>query len=243
MLYIYNDTGEKWGLNLQEEATPIAAGMIDFHNQLIYYLIIILSIVCYFIGLRIINNKHIINNLRYFNHSTIVEFIWTIIPGIILILIAIPSFKLLRMLESEDLIKPELTVKVTGNQWFWNYQITDIDNLNVNFDSYTKSADELSAGELRLLDVDNRLFLPIHTPIRFLITAQDVIHSFFVPSFGIKTDAIPGRLNHTSSFILRPGLYYGQCAELCGQAHEKMSIVIQAVPYHDFILWLSSFID
>lgn len=250
---IYNDVGENWGTGLQEEATPIAAGIIDLHNYLMYYLLIIFITVFYLLSIKIfntINKKGGTNWVRYSNHSHIIELIWTMIPAIILVIIAIPSFKLLYSLEADDLIKPCVTLKITGNQWFWNYEISDIltynngtyENLNINFDSYTKSVDDLATGELRLLDVDNRVLLPINTPIRLLITAQDVIHSFAVPSFGIKMDAVPGRINHASLFILKPGVYYGQCSELCGSAHERMSIVIEGTSLLNYIKWLSTFI-
>lgn len=250
---VFNDVGENWGLTFQEEATPIAAGIIDLHNYLMYYLIIIFIVVSYLLGIKIFNSiikKGGIDRIRYINHSHIIELIWTIIPAIILVIIAIPSFKLLYSLEADDLIKPSVTLKITGNQWFWNYEISDIlinnngiyENININFDSYTKSIDDLMGGELRLLDVDNRVLLPINTPIRLLITSQDVIHSFAVPSFGIKMDAIPGRINHASLFLLKPGVYYGQCSELCGSAHERMSIVIEGTSLINYIKWLSTFI-
>lgn len=254
---VFNDVGENWGLNLQEEATPIAAGIIDLHNYVMYYLIIIFIFVSYLLCIKIYNSAKKKNSIgggtnwiRNINHSHMIELIWTIIPAIILVIIAIPSFKLLYSLEADDLIKPSVTLKITGNQWFWNYEISDIlvnngtyDNYNINFDSYTKSEEDLMLGELRLLDVDNRVLLPINTPIRLLITAQDVIHSFAVPSFGIKMDAVPGRINHASLFILKPGVYYGQCSELCGSAHERMSIVIEGTSILNYIKWLSTFID
>ena len=157
-------------------------------------------------------------------------------PAFILIIIAIPSFKLLYALD--EIITPEITVKIKGAQWYWNYEISDIENININFDSYTLTLDDLEEGQFRLLDVDNRLILPILTPIRLLITAEDVIHSFTIPSFGIKTDAVPGRLNHSSLFILREGVFYGQCSELCGKSHYNMSIVIEAVKKLNYINWL-----
>lgn len=253
---IYNDVGENWGTGLQEEATPIAAGIIDLHNNLMYYLIIIFIVVSYLffqLGIAGKINKTGNNWVRNINHSHIIELIWTMIPAIILVIIAIPSFKLLYSLEADDLIKPCVTLKITGNQWFWNYEISDIfseagnngtfDNFHINFDSYTKSETDLEPGELRLLDVDNRVLLPINTPIRLLITSQDVIHSFAVPSFGIKMDAVPGRINHASLFLLKPGVYYGQCSELCGSAHERMSIVIEGTSLLNYIKWLSTFIS
>ena len=249
---VFNDVGENWGMGLQEEATPVAAGIIDLHNYLMYYLIIISIVVSYLLGMKIFS-KISGNWVRYVNHSHIIELIWTIIPAIILVIIAIPSFKLLYSLEADDLMRPCVTLKITGNQWFWNYEISDIlisstqngtyDNLNINFDSYTKTESDLVPGELRLLDVDNRVLLPINTPIRLLITSQDVIHSFAVPSFGVKMDAVPGRINHATMFLLKPGVYYGQCSELCGSAHERMSIVIEGTSLINYIKWLSTFLD
>lgn len=253
MRKIFNDVGENWGMGMQEEVTPIAAGIIDLHNYLMYYLIIIFIVVFYLLGIKIFSSLKKFdgsNWVRYINHSHTIELIWTLIPAIILVIIAIPSFKLLYSLEADDLMKPCVTLKITGNQWFWNYEISDIlinnngiyDNFNINFDSYTLSDSDRKPGELRLLDVDNRVLLPINTPIRLLITAQDVIHSFAVPSFGIKMDAVPGRINHSSLFILKPGVYYGQCSELCGSAHENMSIVIEGTSLLNYIKWLSTFI-
>ena len=236
---IFNDAPENWQLTFQEEGTPIAAGIIDFHNKAMYYLIIVLTLVIYMIMARLFSNRSI-NWLRKRNHSTIIEIIWTIIPGLVLVFIAIPSIKLLYSLD--EIIKPTVTLKATGSQWFWTYEINDIEGLEVNFDSYTKTEEDLDAGELRLLDVDNRVLLPIHTPIRLLVTGQDVIHSFFVPSLGVKIDAIPGRINHSSIFLLRSGTYYGQCTELCGSGHERMSIVIEGVTTNKFLNWLSTFI-
>lgn len=239
MIKIYNDAPESWQLSFQEEATPIAAGIIDFHNKAMYYLIIIFSLVTYMLLARIFSNRSI-NNFKLLKHSTIIELIWTISPGIILVIIAIPSLKLLYAFD--EIIKPNVTLKATGNQWFWNFEINDIEGLEVNFDSYTKTEEDLVFGELRLLDVDNRVYLPINTSIRLLVTAQDVIHSFFVPSFGLKMDAIPGRINHAGIFILRPGTFYGQCTELCGSGHAEMSIVIQGVENKEYLSWLSTFI-
>lgn len=243
MRRIFCDHPEVLELNLQDQGSPLGIHMVDFHNTLMYYLIIIFTVVSYILISRLISRRGSISSIKYFTHSTIIELIWTLIPAIILVLIAIPSFKLLYSLEADDLIKPLVTLKVIGYQWFWGYEISDIENLAVSLDSYVKSEDDLQEGEFRLLEVDNRVLLPIHTPIRLLITANDVIHSFAVPSLGIKTDAIPGRINHASVYILRPGVYYGQCSELCGASHHQMPIVIEGVTLKDYILWLSSQIN
>lgn len=232
---IYCDVSEEFQIMFQEPATPYMIGITDLHNKINYYLIIILIFVIYFIFNRIFTNRGAIL-IKYINHSMLIEFIWTLLPALILIIIAIPSFKLLYALD--EIIQPEVTVKVKGAQWYWSYEISDIDGLNLFIDSYTLGEEDLIDGQLRLLDVDNRLYLPILTPIRLLITADDVIHSFAIPSFGLKIDAVPGRLNSNNLYILREGVYYGQCSELCGQSHYNMSIVIQAVPKHDYLNWL-----
>lgn len=238
MKKVYNDVAENYQILMQDPASPIMAGIVEFHDYILYYLIIILTVVSYFILARVMTNRGAIG-LKYLNHSTVLEIIWTTIPALILVFIAIPSFKLLYSLD--EIVKPAVTLKAKGSQWFWSYEISDIEGLDVSFDSYTKSDDDLLPGELRLLDVDNRVLLPIHTPIRLLITAEDVIHSFAVPSLGVKIDAIPGRLNHFPLYILRPGVFYGQCSELCGTAHYNMSIVIEGVSQKEYINWLFSF--
>lgn len=233
---IYNDVPEQYQIMLQEPATPYMIGIADLNDRINFYLILIFCFVTYYLIRRLVTNRAIIW-IKYFNHSTIIEFIWTILPAIFLIIIAIPSFQLLYALD--EIITPEVTVKIKGAQWFWSYEISDIENLNINFDSYTLATDDLNEDKpFRLLDVDNQLFLPIFTPIRLLITAEDVIHSFAIPSFGLKSDAIPGRINSSSLYILRPGLFYGQCSELCGQSHYNMSIVVNAVPKSSYLHWL-----
>jgi len=239
-MLIYCDIGENFQILFQDPATPYMIGINELHDKINYYLIIIITIVSYFIIIRIISNRGNIN-IKYLNHSMIIEFIWTIFPAIILIIIAIPSFKLLYALD--EIISPEITIKIKGAQWYWNYEISDIENNNINFDSYTLTLDDLEEGQFRLLDVDNRLILPILTPIRLLITAEDVIHSFTIPSFGLKTDAVPGRLNSSSLFLLREGMFYGQCSELCGKSHYNMSIVIEGVKKEKYLNWLSEMIS
>ena len=207
---IYNDAGSKWQMNLQEEGSPIMIGIRDLHDEVMYYLIIIIILVSYILVKNIISysskkGKRLNINSKDLNHSTIVELIWTIIPGIILILIAIPSFKL--MYSIDEVVKPLITLKVEGNQWYWTYNIVDTIGLNIEFTSYPKSTEDLKIGELRLLEVDNRIILPILIPIRVLITASDVMHAWAIPSLGIKIDAIPGRINHGLIYILREGLY------------------------------------
>lgn len=226
--------GEEYQIMLQEPSTPYMIGISELNDRINYYLIIIITLVIIFIGRRI-NKKRGIINIKYINHSKIVEIIWTIIPGIIIIIIGIPSIKLLYGLD--EIVEPEVTIKIKGIQWYWNYEISDINKININYDSYTDSE-----GQIRLLDVDNRLKIPILTPIRLLITSEDVIHSFAIPSLGIKTDAIPGRINSTNIILLKKGVYYGQCSELCGTSHNKMSIVIEGITKKEYIEWLTTLI-
>ena len=191
----------------------------------------------------VINNGHEVDNSKVYHvvHAPTLEIIWTLIPAFILILIAIPSFSLLYTMD--EVIDPLLTVKVVGHQWYWSYEfVNPVDYLeavnehedvsivtNVNFDSYMLSDDDLIEGHLRLLEVDNRLFLPIEINIRLLITSGDVLHSWAVPSLGVKLDACPGRMNQTTLFIKRPSVFYGQCSELCGINHGFMPIVVEGV--------------
>jgi cytochrome c oxidase subunit 2 len=176
---------------------------------------------------------------RFYNiaHGTTIEMVWTILPAFILILIAIPSFVLLYAMD--ELIDPILTIKIIGHQWYWSYEFSDyvtnedlIDNpweTKVKFDSYMLNDAELKKGDLRLLKTDKPLFLPKNTHIRLIITSSDVLHSWAVPAFGIKTDAVPGRLNQTSVYLKNSGVFYGQCSELCGVNHAFMPIEVYVV--------------
>jgi len=152
--------------------------------------------------------------------------------------VALPSFALLYSID--EIIDPVLTIKCVGHQWFWSYEYSDFEFKigAINFDSYMIAEDELEMGELRLLEVDNRIVLPINTHIRVLVTAADVLHSWAVPSLGIKVDACNGRLNQTSVYILRTGVFYGQCSEICGVGHGNMPIVVEAVTINKYITWL-----
>lgn len=180
-----------------------------------------------------------INAQTYTVHNTKLEIIWTIIPTIILIFIAVPSFILLYSLD--EVINPSITLKAIGHQWYWSYEYSDYTEENsINFDSYMITENDLEFGQFRLLEVDNRIVLPVNTHIRVLITAGDVLHSWAVPSMNVKADAVPGRLNQLTLFIKRPGVYYGQCSELCGVNHAFMPIVIEAVSLWNYSNWLTS---
>jgi len=238
--YTSCDAPESWQYGLQDPATPIAEGIINFHNYLVLILIVIGVLVfwlLYFVT-KTFSDKTTFNSIK-FTHSSLLEIIWTVLPAIILLLIAIPSFSLLYSLE--DQISPTITLKIIGHQWYWSYEfesgIKTKDNRGLyflSFDSYLVPETELFTGAFRLLEVDKRVALPINTHIRLLITAADVLHSWAVPSFGIKVDACPGRLSQASLFLKREGVYYGQCSEICGVNHGFMPIVVVGVPFEEF---------
>jgi cytochrome c oxidase subunit 2 len=221
----------------QDSATPIAEGIIDLHHEIFFYLVLILLPVswmlfricqrsCYFWTypeLKSMIYAKAYLKLNSFTHGAALEIIWTIIPSLILMMIALPSFALLYSID--EVIDPACTIKVIGHQWYRSYEVGD----TLNSDSYMLPITDLNSGELRLLEVDNYLVLPINIHVRFLVTSQDVLHSFAIPSFGIKVDAVPGRLNQLSTFINREGIYYGQCSELCGANHGFMPIKIAAI--------------
>lgn len=174
---------------------------------------------------------------RFLLHGNIIELIWTIIPMLILIFIAIPSIKILYI--TEEILSNKLTIKRIGHQWYWSYEYSDFQS--IDFDSFILPTNQLHISEFRLLDVDNRCVLPYKYPIRLLTTSIDVIHSWAMPSLGIKVDSTPGRLNQTIFFINRPGLYFGQCSEICGTNHRFIPIVIESTNFDNFKNWISNF--
>jgi len=240
-LFSFCDASEPWQLGIQDPATPILEGMISFHNYLIFFLLLIGIFVLWMLYYVIVNFNSIKNPTpTQFTHSSLLEIIWTIIPAFVLLLIAIPSFALLYSLD--ELIDPAVTLKIVGHQWYWSYEYSDYATLelgsSLNFDSYMIATSDLTKGTFRLLEVDNRVILPINTHIRLLVTAADVSHSWAVPSFGIKVDACPGRLSQASLFIKREGVYYGQCSEICGVNHGFMPIVVKGVSADLYVEWL-----
>jgi cytochrome c oxidase subunit 2 len=237
--YVYNDAPRSWGIYFQDNASTSFEGITELHDQIMFYLIIILFGVTYIMWsiMRTFGEGKIIH--KYLNHGTLIELIWTISPALILVAIAFPSFKLLYLMD--DVFDPALTIKVVGHQWYWSYEYTDFiteGGENLEFDSYIIPEDDLELGQLRMLDVDQRVVLPIDTHIRFVITAADVLHDFAVPSLGLKVDANPGRLNQASVVIKREGVFYGQCSELCGINHSAMPIAIEGVNIEKFLSWL-----
>nr|YP_010274867.1 cytochrome c oxidase subunit II [Pseudocoladenia dea]UJV31564.1 cytochrome c oxidase subunit II [Pseudocoladenia dea]WNN66904.1 cytochrome c oxidase subunit II [Pseudocoladenia festa] len=218
-------------LNLQNSASPLMEQIIFFHDHTLVILLMITILVSYLMIMLFFNSY--IN--RFLLEEQMIEMIWTILPAITLIFIALPSLRLLYLLD--ELNNPLMTLKSIGHQWYWSYEYSDF--YNVEFDSYMIQPD--NKNNFRLLDVDNRIVIPMNNQIRILITATDVIHSWTIPSLGIKVDANPGRLNQTNFFINRPGLYYGQCSEICGANHSFMPIVIESISIKNFINWINNY--
>nr|YP_009243359.1 cytochrome c oxidase subunit II [Episoriculus macrurus]YP_010758471.1 cytochrome c oxidase subunit II [Episoriculus umbrinus]AMR36326.1 cytochrome c oxidase subunit II [Episoriculus macrurus]WEW63919.1 cytochrome c oxidase subunit II [Episoriculus umbrinus] len=219
-------------LGLQDATSPIMEELMNFHDHALMIVFLISTLVLYVISSMLTTKLTHTSTMD----AQAVETIWTILPAIILILIALPSLRILYMMD--EINNPTLTVKTVGHQWYWSYEYTDYDELN--FDSYMIPTTDLKPGDLRLLEVDNRAVLPMEMTVRVLITSEDVLHSWAVPSLGLKTDAIPGRLNQTTLLATRPGLYYGQCSEICGSNHSFMPIVLELVPLKVFEKWSSS---
>nr|UYR22042.1 cytochrome c oxidase subunit II [Carcinus maenas] len=220
-------------LGFQDSASPLMEQLIFFHDHIMLVLILIITFVGYMMCSLATNS--LIN--RYMLDHQTTELIWTSIPAVTLIFIALPSLRLLYLLDEVN--SPSVTLKTIGHQWYWSYEYSDF--LNVEFSSYMIPTNDLEMGGFRLLEVDNRTVLPMNTQIRVIITAADVIHSWTVPSLGIKADAIPGRLNQTSFLSSRPGLFYGQCSEICGANHSFMPIVIESVSTDSFLNWICSY--
>nr|AJD85498.1 cytochrome c oxidase subunit II [Uvarovites inflatus] len=223
-------------LNLQNSASPLMEQLIFFHDHTLFILLMITVLVAYIMG-NLMFNKF---THRYLLEGQTIEVIWTILPAITLIFIALPSLRLLYLLDES--MDPLLTVKTVGHQWYWSYEYTDF-TTPYEFDSYMLPYNEMSTNGFRLLDVDNRTILPMNTQIRMLVTAADVLHSWTVPALGVKVDATPGRLNQTSFFMNRPGLYYGQCSEICGANHSFMPIVIESINIKSFIKWINNIMN
>jgi cytochrome c oxidase subunit 2 len=178
---------------------------------------------------------------KYLTHGTVLELIWTVTPALILIAIAFPSFRLLYLLD--EVISPTITIKVVGHQWYWSYEYSDYvtdGGEAIDFDSYMIPESDLETGQFRLLEVDNKLIINVDCHIRLIVTGSDVLHSFAVPSLGIKLDAVPGRLNQVSILAERTGTFYGQCSEICGVLHGFMPICVEAVSIQDYLAWVDS---
>lgn len=237
------DAAEPWQIGFQDPASPAMEGIINLHNELSFYLVVVAIFVCWIMGrCMYMYDETRSSGSSMFVHSTPIEIVWTVVPALILLLIAIPSFALLYSMD--EVIDPAITLKVVGHQWYWSYEYSDYSTLDgsetLNYDSYMIPDEDLAAGHLRLLEVDNRVVLPVKTHVRVIVTAADVLHCWAVPSFGLKIDACPGRLNQTATFIKREGVYYGQCSEICGVNHGFIPIVVEAVSIEDYVSWIST---
>nr|YP_009113468.1 cytochrome c oxidase subunit II [Hynobius nigrescens]AFK28545.1 cytochrome c oxidase subunit 2 [Hynobius nigrescens] len=222
-------------LGFQDAASPIMEELLHFHDHALMAVFLISTLVLYIITIMMTTK---LTNTNAMDAQEI-EMVWTIMPAIILIVIALPSLRILYLMD--EINDPHLTVKAIGHQWYWSYEFTNYEDLM--FDSYMLPTEDLLPGQFRLLEVDNRMVVPMESPIRMLISAEDVLHSWAVPSMGIKTDAIPGRLNQTTFIASRPGVYYGQCSEICGANHSFMPIVVEATPLNYFQNWSSSMLE
>nr|QHT64941.1 cytochrome oxidase subunit 2 [Arichlidon gathofi] len=222
-------------LGLQNAASPNMLLLISFHDHAMLFLTMITTFVGYAMVALMMNSFSSRNTLE----AQDIETIWTVAPVFILLFLATPSLYILYILD--EISTPALNVKAIGHQWYWSYEYSDF--LNLEFDSYMVPTEDLESGQYRLLEVDHRAVIPMQTQIRFLITAADVIHSWTVPSLGIKADGIPGRLNQLGLMSSKPGIFYGQCSEICGANHSFMPIVLEVVDRTSFINWVNAYAE
>nr|WDE80957.1 cytochrome oxidase subunit 2 [Setophaga magnolia] len=217
-------------LNFQDASSPIMEELMGFHDHALMVALAICSLVLYLLT-HTLTEKLSSNTVN----AQVIELVWTILPAMVLVTLALPSLRILYMMD--EINEPDLTLKAIGHQWYWTYEYTDLKELT--FDSYMIPTTDLPLGHFRLLEVDHRVIVPMNSTIRVIVTADDVLHSWAVPSLGVKTDAIPGRLNQTSFLASRPGVFYGQCSEICGANHSFMPIVVESIPLADFENWSS----
>nr|YP_009185829.1 cytochrome c oxidase subunit II [Euryusa optabilis]ALO70556.1 cytochrome c oxidase subunit 2 [Euryusa optabilis] len=218
-------------LTIQDSASPLMEQLLFFHDHTLMILLMITVLVGYIMS-NLFFNKY---NYRYLLEGQMIELIWTILPAMTLIFIALPSLRLLYLLD--EINNPLITIKTIGHQWYWSYEYTDFKN--IEFDSYMTPMLEMKKFNFRLLDVDNRITIPFNSQIRMLITAADVLHSWTIPSLSVKIDATPGRLNQINFFINRSGIFFGQCSEICGANHSFMPIVMESISPKYFIKWIN----
>lgn len=223
-----------WGqLLFQDASSPIILQLISFHDHTLIILTLVITVVSYALYVIIINKY----TNRYLIEAQQIETIWTILPAIILLFLALPSLRLLYL--TDEIRNPRITLKAIGHQWYWRYEYTDF--IDIEIDSYIIPTTDLLPGDYRLLEVDNRVVLPIQIEIRVLVTAADVIHAWTVPALGVKVDAVPGRLNQLGFTINQPGVFYGQCSEICGANHSFIPISIESVNIKSFTNWITKF--
>jgi cytochrome c oxidase subunit II len=226
-----------WQLGLQDAATPVMADIVWFHDYLLWIIAGIAAFVLVLLAIVVLRFNASANPTpTRTTHNAVLEVAWTVVPVVILLFIAVPSFRLLFV--QLDVPTPDLTIKATGKQWYWSYAYPD--NGNFEFDSLIVADKDLKPDQPRLLTVDNELVVPVNKVVHVLVTGADVIHSFAVPSFGIKIDAVPGRLNDTWFKATVEGTFHGQCSELCGKDHAFMPITVRVVKESEFTTWLET---
>lgn len=242
---VYADAAVPWQIDFQDPASPVAAGVIDLHHKVFYYLVVIAIFVSWMLAriLWLFDEKA---NPKASNvtHGATIEAIWTAAPSVILFLIALPSLELLYA--TDEIVDPAITIKVIGHQWYWSYEYSDYSSLegeSLAFESYMVPEEDLEEGQLRLLEVDERVVVPVNTHIRLIITSADVLHCWTVPSLGVKMDAVPGRLNQVPLYADREGVFYGQCSEICGVNHGYMPIAVEAVSIEKYLAWVSNKVE
>ena len=240
------DVAENYALGFQDAGSIVMEEIINFHNFVMIYLVFIIVSVLWIL-LQAMNRFNKTNRFishKYMIHGSLIEIIWTLTPALILVTIAFPSFKLLYLID--EVIDPAITIKIVGHQWYWSYEYSDYYDQNgktINYDSFMIKEEDLNFGDLRNMEVDNRLVVPVDTHIRVLVTAADVIHCWAVPSLGIKLDAIPGRLNQTNLLAYREGVFYGHCNEICGVNHAFMPIVVESVNLQKYCSHIDSLLN
>ena len=227
---------QNWQLSFQEPATDLMSDIISFHSYILMPIItgislLVLGLLLY-IMFRFNSKRNVVASTT--THNTVIEILWTVIPVILLIIIAIPSFRLLYV--SETIPKADLTIKAIGNQWYWTYEYPDYED--IVFDANMLLENELSDPKLRLLETDTQIVVPVNKVVKLQITSADVLHAWTIPAFGVKMDAVPGRLNETWFKANKEGIYYGQCSELCGPKHAFMPINVKVVSENEFNDWL-----
>nr|YP_009946896.1 cytochrome c oxidase subunit II [Petalocephala chlorophana]QOH91201.1 cytochrome c oxidase subunit II [Petalocephala chlorophana] len=220
-------------LSFQDSVSPLMEQLIMFHDH-VMMIIIFITLIVFYMMFSLYLSLYVNRNLL---EGQFIEFVWTIIPAVMLIFIALPSLRILYLIEEVN--NPLLTIKGVGHQWYWSYEYSDF--CQIDFDSFMSSYEDSSFNTFRLLDVDNRIVIPFGVQVRFLVSSFDVIHSWTVPSLGLKLDALPGRVNQGLIYLMRPGLFFGQCSEICGSNHSFMPIVLESINVSMFMNWLSNF--
>jgi cytochrome c oxidase subunit 2 len=239
---LYTDAPSAWQIGFQDSGSYNFTGIVELHDFILFFLVFISFGVFWILGSTIINfnshKKSIIH--KYLTHGTLIELIWTISPAFILLAIANPSFNLLYLLD--EVIAPSLTLKVLGHQWYWSFEYSDYETESgdpIDFDSYLVPENDLEEGQYRLLEVDNKVNVPLDTHVRLVAQGADVIHDYAIPSLAVKIDAVPGRLNQCSLITERLGEFFGQCSEICGAYHGFMPTIVQSLSVNDYLSWVN----